>query len=201
MCFSFLYYRTSTVIQRGIVNMLKSFRMADEILDLVNEKDEIVGDVWKSKANQDPRLIHREVAIIVYNDEGKVLLQKRSKLKKVNPGVWAETVAGHVGKGEDTAKAAHRELIEEIGFDTELSFFEKTLAHAPKETHFTYWYVGKFPGRAEIKLQEEEVEKAIFLSPTELEALIQSGEIYDPVKTGGQPKDMVKEFWKRNNYF
>lgn len=172
--------------------------MADELLDLVNEKDEIIGEVWKSEANQNPKLIHREVAVIIYDDENKVLFQKRSKLKKVNPGIWAETVAGHVGKGENVIDAAHRELNEEMGFDTELTFFEKTLAQTPKETHFTYWYTGKFPENGKIVLQEEEVEKVSFLSPKELQKLIDSGEIYDPVHTGGQPEDIVQKFWYKH---
>ncbi len=172
--------------------------MTDELLDLVNKKDQITGQVWKSEANQNSKLIHREVAIIIYNDSGKVLFQKRSKNKKVNPGIWAETVAGHIGRGEEPLNTAHRELKEEVGFDTELKFFEKTLAHAPNETHFTYWFYGKYPSGARIKLRKEEVEKVAFLSPTELQSLIESGEVYDPIYTGGQPKDMVKEFWKRN---
>jgi isopentenyl-diphosphate delta-isomerase len=171
--------------------------MADEILDLVNKKDQIIGEVWKSKANQDPRLIHREVVVIIYNNLHKVLFQKRSKLKKVNPGIWAETVAGHVGKGEKPLNAAHRELKEEVGFDTELKFFEKTLAQPSNESHFTYWYIGKFPEDARIKIEKDEVEKVSFLSPKELETLILSGETYDPIRTGGQPKDMIKEYWNK----
>src|SRR5574341_1694832 len=171
--------------------------MADELLDLVSEKDEIIGEVWKSEAKQNPKLIHRETAVIIYEDNGKVLFQKRSKLKKVNPGIWAETVAGHIAKGEKPIRTAHRELIEELGFDAELKLLGKTLARAPNETHFTYWFVGKYPKGAKIKLQKEEVEKVAFLSSKELQNLINSGEVYDPMRTGGQPKDMVKEFWKR----
>jgi isopentenyldiphosphate isomerase len=171
--------------------------MADELLDLVNERDEIIGEVWKIKANQDPKLIHREVAVIVYNNKGEVLFQKRSHLKMVNPGIWAETVAGHVAKGENPLVTAHRELKEEVGFDTHLKLFEKTLAYAPNETHFTYWYTGKFPKNAKISLQKEEVDKALFLSPKELQKLIKSGETYNPIHTGGQPKDVVKEFWRK----
>jgi isopentenyl-diphosphate delta-isomerase len=170
--------------------------MADELLDLVNEKDEIIGEIWKNEANQNPKLIHREVAVIIYDNQYRVLFQKRSKLKKVNPGVWAETVAGHVGKGEDPLAAAHRELKEEVGFDTKLNFFEKTLAKPKNETHFTYWYIGRFPQDTKISLQKEEVEKTLFLSPEELQKLIESGEVYNPILTGGQPKDMIKEFWR-----
>lgn len=168
-------------------------------MDLVNEKDEIIGEVWKSETNQNPKLIHREVAIIIYRDDGKVLFQKRSLLKRINPGIWTETVAGHLSKGETPSEAAHRELREELGFDTELKFFEKTLARALNETHFTYWFLGKFPRDAKVRLQKDEVEDARFLSPQELASLIESGEVYDPVRVGGQPMDMIREFWKTYN--
>jgi len=171
--------------------------MADELLDLVNEKDEIIGEVWKSEANTNPKVIHREIAIVIYDDAGDVLFQKRSLLKKVNPGIWAETVAGHVGKGENPLIAAHRELSEELGFDTNLYFFEKKLARMPTETHFTYWYTGKFPKGTNIVVQKEEVEETRFMSPEELKSLVDSGEVYDPIVTGGQPEDMVKKLWHK----
>ena len=50
----------------------------DELLDLVNEKDEVIGEVWKSVAHKDPTKIHREVAIVVFNNKSEVLLQQRS---------------------------------------------------------------------------------------------------------------------------
>jgi isopentenyldiphosphate isomerase len=52
--------------------------MVDELLDLVDESDQIIGELWKSKAHKGPKLIHREVAIIIHNDKSKVLFQKRS---------------------------------------------------------------------------------------------------------------------------
>ena len=41
----------------------------DELLDLVNEDDEVIGTVWKSKAHKDPSKIHREVAIVIVNNK------------------------------------------------------------------------------------------------------------------------------------
>jgi isopentenyl-diphosphate delta-isomerase len=165
--------------------------MTDELLDLVNEKDEIIGEVWKSEANQNPKLIHREAAVIIYDDDGKILFQKRSKSKKVSPGLWTVTAAGHVDKGEDTTDTAHRELREELGFDTNLSFFDKTLTHIPNETHFTYWYIGRFPKNAKIVLEKREVDDAKFLSPKELEEIIDD--------LGVHSKAAVKRVWQKRN--
>lgn len=57
--------------------------MDDELLDLVDDHDVVVGGVWKSKAHQDPTLIHREVAVIVFSNKKEVLLQQRSQKKSV----------------------------------------------------------------------------------------------------------------------
>ena len=86
----------------------------DELLDLVNEKDEVIGEVWKSEANSNPKLIHREILVYVFDDQNRMLLQQRSFTKKVYPGQWAETCAGHIGKGEKPKIAAYRELSEEF---------------------------------------------------------------------------------------
>ena len=49
--------------------------MADELLDLVNEDDDIIGEVWKSTAHKDPKLIHREISVIISYTKNKVLFQ------------------------------------------------------------------------------------------------------------------------------
>ena len=50
----------------------------DELLDLVNEKDVVIGTVLKSEAHKDPTKIHRQVDLVIFNDKGEVLLQQRS---------------------------------------------------------------------------------------------------------------------------
>lgn len=142
----------------------------EEILDLVNEKDEVVGEVLKSKANSDPTLIHREVIVYIFDAQGKFLVQQRSWNKKVYPGFWAESAAGHVVKGELPEMAAHRELLEEMGFDTDLEFVEKELVAFKNETHFAYFYIGKYDGQ-EINFQKEEIEQIRFVNQKEFDDL------------------------------
>jgi isopentenyl-diphosphate delta-isomerase type 1 len=168
----------------------------EEILDLVDEEDVVIGMVEKGKANKNPNFFHREVAIIIYNGQKRVLFQQRSKKKAVNPGIWTESCAGHVPKGMTPEAAAHLELQEELGFDTKLRYVGKTLAKLPYESHFTYWFVAKFPKGAKIKIEPVEVEQVKFLTRAGLEKLIASGEKYDAIKYGGHPKDMIQEFWR-----
>jgi len=164
----------------------------DEILDLVNENDEVIGEVEKSKANNDAGKIHREISVYIFDKDNKMLMGQRSFSKKVYPGVWAESAAGHVDKGEDPEVAAHRELKEEMGFDTELKFIKKVLSRFSNETHFTYCYVGKYNGE-KINFQKEEIEAVRFTSRDEYDSLYPNPDKY--IKEG---MEFVKEIWKNN---
>jgi len=161
----------------------------DELLDLVNENDEIIGEVWKSEANSNPKLIHREISVYIFDKNNRMLMGQRSFSKKVYPGVWAESAAGHVGKGEDPATAANRELKEEMGFETDLSFLKKVLILFPNETHFTYCYIGKYK-EEKIEFQKNEIENIRFTSKDEYDGLYSNPDKY--IKEG---MDFVKEIW------
>ncbi len=161
----------------------------DELLDLVNEKDEVIGEVWKSKANSDPNVIHREISVYIFDNENRMLMGQRSFSKLVYPGVWGESAAGHIGKGEEPEVAAHRELKEEMGFDTELKFLKKVLTKFSNETHFTYCYVGLYKGE-KIVFQKEEVEEVRFTKRDEFDGLYDNPD--DFLKQG---IEFVKDIW------
>jgi len=50
----------------------------DEVFDVVNEADEVIGQTHRGEAHRDPRLIHRSVQILIFNHAGELLLQRRS---------------------------------------------------------------------------------------------------------------------------
>lgn len=58
------------------------------------------------------QVVARTIIFIFQN--GKVLLQKGSYTKKINPGLW-NGLGGHIERSEDVLTAARRELIEEAG--------------------------------------------------------------------------------------
>lgn len=147
----------------------------DELLDLVNEKDEVIGEVFKREANNNINLIHREIAVILRNSKNQILIQQRSFKKKVYPGYWTVSVAGHIPKGMKPTDAAHMELREELGFDTNLTFLTKELLHLPNETIFEHWYIGDY-NNEEIKIEKEEVEQVRFVNQHELREMLTAGE-------------------------
>src|SRR6266513_3776097 len=88
--------------------------MPEEIFDVVNERDEVVGRQSRSEVHR-LGLKHRAVHVLVFNSHGQVLLQKRSMKKDRQPGLWDSSASGHVGSGEEYDSTAVRELREEIG--------------------------------------------------------------------------------------
>jgi len=130
--------------------------MPEELLDLVDHNDRVIGTVRKGATERDPSLIHREVAILVHRG-GRLLWQLRSAAKTVMPLTWDIACAGHVGSGDQPLAAAHRELLEELGLEIELAQLERRLVRQPSETYFAYVYAGALPATATPLLDADEV--------------------------------------------
>jgi isopentenyldiphosphate isomerase len=129
----------------------------DELLDLVDEDDRVIGTVRKGATETDPSLVHREIAVLVYRGR-ELLWQLRSAAKAVLPSTWDIACAGHVGAGEAPEAAAHRELQEELGFDVELRALERRLVRLSSETYIAHVFLGRAPGGLEPMLNPNEVE-------------------------------------------
>lgn len=141
----------------------------EEILDLVDENDNVIGKVKKFEANQNPKFIHREVGIIIFDDRRRVLLAQRSFLKKVSPGLWSISCAGHVQVGFSYQETAHRELQEELGFDTNLKFLEKVFNQTPTESRFFAWFLGCLSVGTVVRIEKSEVDQVRFYTKSEFE--------------------------------
>ncbi len=88
--------------------------MSEEIFDVVNERDEVIGHAPRREVHRSG-LRHRAIHVFVFNARGEIFLQKRSMSKDSSPGRWDSSASGHVDSGEDYDACAVRELREEIG--------------------------------------------------------------------------------------
>jgi isopentenyldiphosphate isomerase len=88
--------------------------MSEEIFDIVNESDEVIGRLPRAQVHREGRK-HRAVHVLVFNARGEVFLQKRSPAKDTFPGAWDSSASGHVASGEGYDAAVARELREELG--------------------------------------------------------------------------------------
>ena len=105
-----------------------------EYIDVVDENNELTGEVCERKELREKNLWYRAVSIIVINEKYELLLQRRAKNKKTLPNMWAIT-AGHVDSGESEAIAAMRETQEEIGMKN-LSLEDLEFLGVKKHTEF-----------------------------------------------------------------
>ena len=118
----------------------------DEVFDLVDRDDRVIGRVRRGDAHRNPALLHRSVQVLIFDDAGRVLLQRRSRTKDLYPGVYCASASGHVHSGDDYATTAARELREELGVSVPLRFVERQVIASPYETEMTALYVGRGNG-------------------------------------------------------
>ncbi len=90
--------------------------MAKENVILVDKNDDPVGLMEKMEAHE-KAVLHRAFSVFIFNSEGELLLQQRAQHKYHSPGLWTNTVCSHPCEGEKTDAAAHRRIVEEMGFD------------------------------------------------------------------------------------
>lgn len=152
--------------------------MADELVDICDESNNLSGiQKMKSEAHR-LGLWHRAAHLWLYNQAGDILLQLRAKEKLFFPELWDISVAGHVTAGEDPIVSGLRETQEEIGLqlkEEELEFFSvrpgKSVFGEIINNEFYYIYLVKFAGTAEnLELQTSEVESVKFFPLNKLES-------------------------------
>ena len=85
----------------------------DELIDILTPDGKPTGKTaLKSEAHKNG-WFHATVHIWLFTSDEKILLQKRALTKKVFPGIWDISVAGHIGAGEEIIAGAKREIFEE----------------------------------------------------------------------------------------
>ena len=114
------------------------------------------------------------VGVVIINENNEILLQKRSKCKKVNPGKWG-ICGGKVEIGETTLDAGIRETFEEIGIDLDKSELKFLSMDKNTKAHFTVYYVRKNIDVDECRIQQEELEEVRYFKIEELENLDNEG--------------------------
>lgn len=87
----------------------------EELLQGCNERGEPTAGVSRGACHAGTFTPHLAVHVIVERPDGRIVLQKRSPRKQVQPGKWDTSAGGHVLAGEDVFGAALRELQEELG--------------------------------------------------------------------------------------
>lgn len=110
--------------------------MTEELVVLVNEKDEKLGLMPKMEAHE-KAVLHRAFSVFVFNDRNELLLQQRAAKKYHSPLLWTNTCCSHQRDGEANIGAGKRRLQEEMGFICELKEVFSFVYKAPFDNGLT----------------------------------------------------------------
>lgn len=147
--------------------------MTDEILDVVNDANAVIGSATRESVHREG-LQHRSAHIFLFNPQGRMYIQKRSRTKSEHPLFFDSSAAGHVLRGEDYRRCAERELEEEIGI-TEAEIFPVEIAKTPDGPTIEHAMLFLCRTDQTIRPNPEEVESGGFYSLGELENWIDRG--------------------------
>lgn len=145
---------------------------AGEMFDVVDANDQVTGTATRAEVHAG-KLLHRAVHVLVFNTRGDLLLQQRSRLKDVHPGLWGSSVSGHLDAGEDYAAAALRELDEEMGIRGEMPE-EIARISAAEDTGWEHVRIYQTRHDGPLRFPCSEVEAVLWLPVADVRAWVAS---------------------------
>lgn len=175
----------------------------EEKFDVLNELGEFTGEVATRDECHKKGLWHRAVYAFIIDNKGNILLQKRSKNKKLWPNMWDVTVGGHVDSGEFGRQALIREVKEELGIeldDSDIKYLVGSTSINKKgeiiNKHYNECYlITKDISISEIKIQKEEVSEVKYFSKDELLKRISNN--YDGLTDKTGPWNFLERILKK----
>lgn len=143
-----------------------------ESLILVDESDREVGHLRKDLCHSGRGVLHRAFSLLIFNEAGELLLQRRSPRKRLWPLHWSNSCCSHPRRGEPIESATQRRLHEELGIRCPLMFLFKFQYHAQydgagAENELCSVYIGRYSGP--LRVNRNEVDGWRWIAPAALE--------------------------------
>jgi len=143
-----------------------------EIWDILDENGNLTGQTMQKgdKKVWQKGIYHQGADVWIINSENKILIQKRSSQKKLQPNVWAMT-GGSVIKGETSLETLKRESFEELGIELDIENAIKINRYRTGNVWLDVYVVRQDINLDGIVIQEEEVSEVKFATYDEIEEL------------------------------
>lgn len=116
---------------------------ADELLDLVDQNDDVIDTILRSKTNDSKTGFLRAAEAFIQNRDGRLWIPRRQMHKKIAPGGLDYSMGEHVISGESYLGACIRGFSEELNIsvkESELEFIHK-FAPIEKLDYFRSLYI------------------------------------------------------------
>jgi len=156
------------------LNLITKHMMSERII-FVDENDDPIGAGNREEAWS--RGVYLRVArVILFDEQGRILSQRRSHQKKSYANRWTDSASGHVEEGESYELAIARELKEELGITTPLRFVGKFASQDAMGDKMIAEYNAVFEGHIRyslpLRLQRSEVSDTTWYDLDVLKRLI-----------------------------
>ncbi len=149
--------------------------MAEELLDIVDENNKLIGQSAPRSQIHAEGIWHRTVHIYLFRkikDQLEFLVHLRSTSKDLYPNCWDTRFGGHIKAGYEIEAGAKSELKEEIGLN--IDNYELLLGQWVKlndypNCEFTKNYFLEYPGSvSDLKFNDGEVQEVGWMDIEEI---------------------------------
>lgn len=151
--------------------------MEDELLDLVDASDKVIGTILRSESHrlaEDGRGYIRAVDMFIQNDAGKLWIPTRTLHKRIAPGGLDFSMGGHVESGETYDQTLIRETQEELNLTLDPDKLTLVKKFPPAETPY-FRCVYLYRTNDTPTFNPDDFVSAEWLTPEELAAKLNTG--------------------------
>lgn len=147
-----------------------------ELWEVLDDKGNPTGEIMEKYDQKvfDRGLYHLGADVWIINSENKLLIQKRSEKKRLEPNVWAMT-GGSVIVGESSLETIVREAKEELGIDIDPNKLKQITKIKTGSVWIDTYILKNDYDIAKMKFQKEEVADAKWVTWNEIDELVNKG--------------------------
>ena len=165
----------------------EQIEMMEEACILVDEEDNILGKDTKINCHLGDGKLHRAFSVLLFNNSGKLLIQKRASEKITFPSIWANSCCSHplhinseINGIAGAKTAAKRKMEQELGIESnqikleKLNYITKMVYKARADEKWVEHeidYIFAIKCDLDIKPNKIEIEETKYVNLEELEAL------------------------------
>ena len=169
----------------------EQIEMMEENCILVDKDDNIIGNDSKVNCHLGEGKLHRAFSVLLFNNSGDLLIQKRAREKITFPSIWANSCCSHplhieseMNDIEGAKNAAKRKMEQELGIDpkeidlNKLNYITKMRYKARADEKWIEYeidYIFAIKCDVEITPNKIEIEDTKYVNPEELEKIFQDG--------------------------
>ena len=154
-----------------VVSLLKGIRYNMEILDIYDEHGNLTGRTAERSTFLSKGDYFLCAHVILENQDGLFLVQKRSDTKATRPGQW-DITAGAVDAGETSLDGALREAKEEIGLTLPREKMRFLFRDRRRSCYHDVYYIKTDFALSDCTMQESEVQALDLVTDRQLLELV-----------------------------